>query len=199
MEPNSQLLDAVRLLSKEAALSDLSEGATTEVVAAIEQVRALLNPIRARLPRKRFEAPQEARKIEGGPWVAGDFNPVVPQLPLEFSENEVTCTWTAGPLDEGPPGFLHGGLSAYILDVLSGVLVQSLGLRAVTGTLNLRYHRAVPLDEQLFMNARVERMDGRKVFVKGEIAFQGKSAIESDGLFIELLPDSHLTASALKR
>lgn len=196
--PNTALLEALRHFNEDAALADLNEEQTDHVLAELEALRDRLGPKRGSLRRRAFDTPSQFR-AEGNLFHAGEFNPVVPQLDLQFEENAVRCEWMAGPLDEGPPGFLHGGLSAYILDVLSGVLVQSLGVRAVTGTLDLRYHRAVPLHEPLVMNARVEQVDGRKIFVNGQIAFQGLKAVESNGLFIELMADSHLTASALKR
>lgn len=199
VEPNARLLDAVRALSLHAALSEADEKTTSHVVDLLLKAQELLTATRTSLPRKHFGAPAEVREGGNRLWVAGEFNPVLPQLELEFHDNTVTSTWTAGPLDEGPPGFLHGGLSAYILDVLSGVLIQSLGIRAVTGTLDLRYLRAVPLHEELHMNARIEHVDRRKHYVRGEIAFGGKTAVVSSGLFIELLSDSHLTASALQR
>lgn len=198
MQPNTELLDAVRLISEQAALADIDPQVTAEVVDLLEQARARLAPVREELPRSRFEAPAEAREREDGKWLAGGFNPLLPQVELQFSGESVRCAWTAGPLDEGPPGLLHGGLSAYLMDVLSGVLIQSLGIRAVTAYLNMSYRRFVPLRESLDLSAHVERVDGRKIFVKGQIRVRGETAVESDGLFVELPPDSHLVASPLK-
>src|SRR5438093_13353127 len=51
-----------------------------------------------------------------------------------------------GPGHQGADGFLHGGMAATVLDeTMAGVSYALDRVRTVTGTLNLRYRRPVPL------------------------------------------------------
>ncbi|HEV8064363.1 MAG TPA: PaaI family thioesterase [Acidimicrobiales bacterium] len=92
-------------------------------------------------------------------------------------EGEVTF----GPAYEGPPGHVHGGIVAAMFDELLGFAQLSPGF---TGTLTIRYRKPTPLNRRLSLAARVERVDGRKRWVRGTCELDGILLAEAEGLFI---------------
>ena len=93
---------------------------------------------------------------------------------------------TINALNEGPRDSVHGGISAFLMDCLLGVLVQATGILCVTGTLDVRYLRRTPLDEPVVLTARITSMDGRKIHTQGEISHGGTRTVEAKGLFITI-------------
>ena len=95
---------------------------------------------------------------------------------------------TVDALHEGPTDAVHGGIIAFLMDCVLGVLVQATGTMSVTGTLDVRYLRRTPLDEPVVLGARVLRRDGRKISVEGWIQHGGTRTVSSRGLFIAVQP-----------
>src|SRR5437667_11690463 len=93
-----------------------------------------------------------------------------------------------GPQHRGAHGFLHGGMAATVLDeTMAGVSYALDRVRTVTGTLNLRYRRPVPLAAgALRVEAWRERGDGRRAYrVRGRIVPpDGTVAVEATGLIV---------------
>jgi acyl-coenzyme A thioesterase PaaI-like protein len=130
----------------------------------------------------------EGRSWNWGNAVVGVRNAVAPPVALEWQDDgAVRAALTLGASYEGPPGSVHGGVSAMILDHLMGETASARHTRVtVTGTLTLRYVQPVPLGP-VRMEARIAAEDGRKVTVTGWIAADesGSSpAVEATGLFI---------------
>ena len=89
-----------------------------------------------------------------------------------------------GPLYEGPPGLVHGGVSALILDQLLGEAAAVGGGPGMTGRLTVHYRRPTPLGE-LTAEAWLESTAGRKSTVRGVVRdVEGRTTVEAEGLFI---------------
>ncbi len=71
-------------------------------------------------------------------------------------------------LYEGPPGQVHGGVVALVLDQVFGEAAAAGGTPGMTGTLTLRYRLNTPLG-RCSAAAWVDRRDGVKTIVKGEM------------------------------
>lgn len=183
---NEPLLSAVRAFNEAAALADADPAVTSQVLEHLSRAQNLLTSERRRLHRLPFEGPAVLREQGGGSWETGSFSTTQPRLRLTLVDDEVHGDWRSGPLDEGPPNMVHGGISAYLLDMVSGILVQSLGVRAVTAELTIKYRRPVPLEADLELRAKLSSVDGRKYFVHGEIIVDGAISVESRGLFITI-------------
>lgn len=56
---------------------------------------------------------------------------------------------------EGPPGHIHGGASAGLIDEVMGVLVWNQNYPCVTQSLNLKYLKPVPLKEDAYLITRL--------------------------------------------
>ena len=133
----------------------------------------------------------EGRSWNWGNAVVGVRNAVAPPVELEWVDDEtVRAALSLGAAYEGPPGSVHGGVSAMILDHLMGETASARHTRVtVTGTLTLRYVQPLPLGP-VRMEARIADVDGRKVTVTAWIAADepdgsdGSPAVEARGLFI---------------
>jgi acyl-coenzyme A thioesterase PaaI-like protein len=130
----------------------------------------------------------EGRSWNWGNTVVGVRNAMAPPVLLEWGDDgSVRSEVTLGAVYEGPPGCVHGGVSALLLDHLMGETASAAHTRlTVTGTLTLRYVRPLPLG-RVHMEARIAEEDGRKVSVVGHIGPDepgNEPAIEAHGLFI---------------
>jgi acyl-coenzyme A thioesterase PaaI-like protein len=91
----------------------------------------------------------------------------------------------------GPPGYLHGGLAASCLDETMARLGYVLDrVHSVTGTLELRYRRPIPLDGQAVRIEAWAEHDGparRARRVRGRMLLaDGTVAVEARGLFVQV-------------
>ncbi|MDQ3758071.1 MAG: PaaI family thioesterase [Actinomycetota bacterium] len=94
------------------------------------------------------------------------------------------------PDHRGPPGFLHGGIAATVLDETMASVSWALeGTPSVTARLELRYRKGVPLDgSPVRIEAWREKDGPRRVHkVVGRIVLADESvAVEAGGLFVEV-------------
>jgi acyl-coenzyme A thioesterase PaaI-like protein len=116
----------------------------------------------------------------------GPRNPIAPPLVVQHdSADTAHLDVHLGAAYEGPPGHLHGGYSALVLDHLLGVTASRNDYKtaAATGTITFRYRRPTRLG-QLHAEAEIQRTEGRKVYVVGHIADAEGVTVEAEGLFI---------------
>jgi acyl-coenzyme A thioesterase PaaI-like protein len=87
----------------------------------------------------------------------------------------------------GSNGAAHGGAIALLFDDLLGQLANAPGQpRARTAYLRTDYRSIVPIDRELVVTARTTRVEGRKLFIDGEIRDGGRILSEATGLFVRL-------------
>ncbi|KAJ4412304.1 hypothetical protein N0V91_000775 [Didymella pomorum] len=101
----------------------------------------------------------------------------------------------------GYPQVLHGGFAATLLDETCGGLIQlnvfekvkKLGsqhaMNYLTAYLNTVYKKPVPVPGPLLCTAKIERQEGRKLFVRATVE-DGEGTVYTTGecLFIEMRP-----------
>lgn len=124
--------------------------------------------------------------------VAGPENAIAPPLHLSgMPDGSVSGRVTLGMPYQGPPGCVHGGVSALLLDHALGVANHwGPGPSGMTGTLTLRYRRTTPLFEELVITARQESHDGRKIRTTGQIATaDGEVCVSAEAIFIAKFVD----------
>ncbi|MGW0176498.1 PaaI family thioesterase [Rhodococcus sp. NPDC003322] len=110
-------------------------------------------------------------------------NAVAP--PLVIERDDTGRHWTdvtLGAAYEGPPGLVHGGICALVLDHVLG-MTGSAEERRLTGTLTLRYLRGTPLGP-LHCEAQVVSVDGRKATVRGTLSDAEGVTVEAEGIFV---------------
>jgi acyl-coenzyme A thioesterase PaaI-like protein len=127
----------------------------------------------------------DGQSVALGNAVIGVRNPVAPPLVIRHeSEGAVHTDFVLGAAYEGPPGHVHGGVCALILDHVLGATAHQPGNPAMTGTLTVRYLRGTPLGRPLRAQAHVERIDGAKTFAVGHIADADGVTVQAEGVFI---------------
>ena len=87
---------------------------------------------------------------------------------------------------EGAPGFAHGGAVATVLDDALGTVLILLRRPAVTANLNVDFRSPAFLDRELCIEARCERMEGRKLHLAGRLLDGEETIAEGRALFIEV-------------
>src|SRR3546814_18487356 len=105
-----------------------------------EATELLAKQTRPRVPRSEYPAPNRAREL-GIPFHRSAGNPASVPLAIHFDGDSAQATVTIHALQEGPPDSAHGGPLAWLMDCMTGALVQSPSRPSVTGTLELRYER----------------------------------------------------------
>jgi acyl-coenzyme A thioesterase PaaI-like protein len=191
--------EAVGLLGS--ALRDLVDAAVrTEVpLDELAEAAAAAGEI-AKLLRGETRTLHEVASVDdpeiGERWyspVYGPGNPVAPpmvadQTPDGRAEGRVTL----GKPHEGPPGLVHGGVVATLLDHVLARAVRAAGRGGLTATLTVTYRRPVPLGVALLATAELEGTDGRRTTVRGRLAAEddpGTTLAEAEGLFVALRPE----------
>ncbi|MDN4163423.1 PaaI family thioesterase [Nocardioides abyssi] len=156
----------------------------------VREVRAEVDALVARLRARRIDGPAGVRyNAEGRSWswgnaVVGERNAVAPPLDVVRDPDDLVHAETVlGVQYEGPPGMVHGGVGALLLDHVMGVAASARKRVTFTGTLTMRYVRATPLGP-VRIEARVDREEGRKVFVVATLADPDGVTVEAHGVFI---------------
>ncbi|MFT3855651.1 MAG: PaaI family thioesterase [Ilumatobacteraceae bacterium] len=65
----------------------------------------------------------------------------------------VVATVRVDPMFQGPPGRVHGGIVAMLIDELMGAVNRMLGRRAFTARLAVDFRAAAPIDTELTLRA----------------------------------------------
>ena len=88
---------------------------------------------------------------------------------------------------EGPPGYVHGGIIATLLDEAMSKAVRSHGLVAMTRHMDVDYLRPVRSKTPVRLEGRVTRGEGRKHWTEAKL-LDGDGAVlaQGKGLFIEV-------------
>ncbi len=163
----------------------------TEVdAAAVAAAKAEIDSATARLRNKQLDGTFGVRYLATGErmaWgnvVIGIRNPIAPPLVIHHDESgKAWCDFDLGAAYEGPPGHVHGGVAALVLDHLLGEAASDGVNPRLTGTISLRYLRATRLGH-LHAEAVTTRTDGVKTFAAGHLADDEGVTVEAEGVFI---------------
>lgn len=99
--------------------------------------------------------------------------------------DEVVSTYTFTARHNGAPGIAHGGTVAALVDELLGYMVWLRHEPAVTRRLELDYVKPVLVGVPYDLRARIDRVEGRKVFASCDgTSPDGESTFRGTGLFI---------------
>jgi acyl-coenzyme A thioesterase PaaI-like protein len=181
-----QVASAIRDLALALVAADASDDAMTAVASAVEVEVERLN----KEPRRRLEslADREAAIRASARFnpVIGPGHPYAPPLRVSFEPDGTAIgSVEMTRISEGPPGAVHGGWVAMLLDQTLGHANSAAGIGAFTGELTVRYLKPTPYDVPLTITARVDSVDGRKVRTRGQIVANDGVTATADGLFIK--------------
>ena len=183
-DAHERLTASVRRLIDATIRSDVDSAAIAAATDKIAAATALLSD--SLIPGSfGVQATPDGRSIALGNVVIGQRNPVAPPLTIHHgADGEVHTEFVLGAAYEGPPGHVHGGVCALILDHVLGATAHQPGKPAVTGTLTLRYLRGTRLGQPLRASARVDRIERAKTFAVGHISDADGATVEAEGIFI---------------
>ena len=156
---------------------------------AVEALTADLQTWRKRL------APLSGEELEQA-------NGRVPQLPVRGHGMlpAVVAKTAGGGQVEGAVTFgrwfmgggmaVHGGVVSVLFDEVLGILA-SVAAKSITRTayLHTDYRALTPIDVELDVSAWIDRIEGRKIFVKGELRHGDVVCAEADAMFLQLTPE----------
>ena len=120
----------------------------------------------------------------------GQSNPIAPSMVVHLDGEKVHGRATLGWPYEGPPGCVHGGFIAALFDQLLGVGQILSPAPGFTGTLSVRYLKPTPLNTELRMEGWVDRVEGRKAFLSGEMWAGEVKTATCEGVFINVPEDA---------
>jgi acyl-coenzyme A thioesterase PaaI-like protein len=127
---------------------------------------------------------RDGQGVSWGNAVIGLRNALAPPVVTRRDESgRVTADFDLGAAYEGPPGHVHGGVSALILDHILGEAASPDQKPRFTGSITVRYLRATPLGP-LRAEAIRTRTDGVKTYCTGTIADGEGITVEAEGVFI---------------
>jgi hypothetical protein len=180
------LTDDVRELIRLALRTDADPDS---IDAARTAIRTANDVLRSRQPDEsqvvRYSV--GGRPVVWGNAVIGLRNAIAPPLTIHHDDDATRC-WSEFTLNsayEGPPGLVHGGVCALVLDhVLGEAASAGLTKPLFTGTLTVRFVRGTPLG-RLRADAAVERTEGVKSFVSGHLSDGEGITVEAEGIFIK--------------
>jgi uncharacterized protein (TIGR00369 family) len=92
----------------------------------------------------------------------------------------------------GPPGIVHGGALAAVLDEAMTATVFHNREPAFTAQLNVRYRQPVRIGERVRISGWLTQREGRKRWLRGEILnADDQVCVEAEGLFILMTTAPH--------
>jgi acyl-coenzyme A thioesterase PaaI-like protein len=150
-------------------------------LAQIEHLADVLETISAELwpeaPRRRDVPPHATTDHPQGRFlpsfddrpISGRGSPWGLDLELHRHGDEVEALVTLRSAHEGAPGRSHGGITAALFDDVFGYMLGVLQQPAFTGELSIRYVSPTPLLRRLACRVRLDRRDGRKLYMTGEL------------------------------
>lgn len=189
LEDRAALADAVRELLDIVVRTDTG---AHEVARATGLVQDAIEVLQGRvLERMRWPQPEQfqAGMAPYNP-VIGVANPIAPPMVCRnLDDGSVEGTVTLQPIHEGPPGSVHGGISALLLDQLLGHAIAAADQPGMTVELTVRYRKPTPYGVPLLLRARRTASSGRLVEATGEILAHGVVAVEAHGRFLSLAPE----------
>jgi uncharacterized protein (TIGR00369 family) len=183
------------------ALRDLVDAAVrTEVpLAELEAVAGSVRELAARL-RVGGRGLHDIASVDdpevGERWyspVYGPGNPVAPPMvATQTPDGRASGRVTLGKPHEGPPGLVHGGVVATLLDHVLARAVRAAGRGGLTATLTVTYRRPVHLGVPLVATAEIGEVDGRRTTASARLVAEDDPTTplaEAQGLFVALRPE----------
>jgi acyl-coenzyme A thioesterase PaaI-like protein len=115
------------------------------------------------------------------------------QLKSRPEGGEVVADWTPQPHHAAFPNFASGGIISVLMDcngnwAAAYSLMKERGLPRPPGTVTAKYTvtflKPTPLDRPWHLSAWAEKIDGKRVSVKGVLRADGDTTATMEGLFI---------------
>jgi acyl-coenzyme A thioesterase PaaI-like protein len=157
----------------------------------IQQAQTAIEAVTQSLLSQRTRSPGVSYRVDGRPLplgnaATGQCNPIAPPVIVQHeADGRCWSEFVLGAAYEGPPGLVHGGVCALVLDHMLGEAAsQGLTKPLFTGTITIKYLRGTPLGA-LRAEAFIERSEGVKAFARGHLSDAAGVTVEAEGVFIK--------------
>lgn len=122
--------------------------------------------------------------------VTGRGQTMSPALEVEKQEaGDFRAHVTFGRYFLGVNGAVHGGTLPLMFDEALGRAAARPGLRLRTAYLKTDFRALTPLETRLEVRAWLERQEGRKYFIRGELRHGDVVCADAEALFVALKPE----------
>jgi acyl-coenzyme A thioesterase PaaI-like protein len=183
----SDAVDGVRRLIELTVTADAPPDAIATAQQHIAQALAALEPFRQ--DRRRWgeprATPDPADLMPFDP-VVGRLSPLAPPLRVRWEPPRAVGEVTFTPPYEGPVGCVHGGMIAAAFDQVFNVANVMLGNPGPTASLIFHYRLPTPLGVPLRFEGWQERLEGRRIHVRGRLLAGDRVTVEAEGVFVVL-------------
>ena len=177
-----RFVEAVRTMQDHARAADAPDEVITQAADLIETASKLLAPYHAdewsSPSGRRMDLPNRGSVLG----VPADYH--------KTDDGRVGGTAKFRRFHLGRNGAVHGGCIAQLFDSLLGYtafrLTRSLYQR--TAFLHVDYRKIVPIETKLQVDAGVDHVDGRKMFIAGRLRDGEVVLAEANALFVKLNP-----------
>lgn len=179
------LAATVRDLVDASLRTDVDADTMRTTIAALEAISETLRSQQRPRPLRQVRHEDSGKAVVWSNPVTGSRNPLAPPL-IVHHEPDGRCwsEFTLGEVYEGPPGTVHGGVCAMLLDqILGEVATEGMTRARFTGTITVKYLRGTPLGP-LRIEAFSEREEDYKTYVRGFISDAQGPTAEAEGIFI---------------
>jgi acyl-coenzyme A thioesterase PaaI-like protein len=197
---------AIRRLGHALATAELDPELANRLTATLHGLTAELDAA----PRRDKEAERAQHSTRYAALLDGRLPEETPDgAPIEFDRNsvvggplspfglgathhrdgdEAVCTLTYGPAFEGPPGRVHGGAVALVVDEATATVLPMLGRFGFTGSVSVRLVAPAPLDVPVEFRSRLVGEEGRKLFVRCVGSSPEGTFVEAEATYIQVDP-----------
>ncbi len=185
-----QLALAARQLNESLISADIPPEQALELSDELSRLAASLSdlPQVSGLMDIFFFQPKTAYDMIMGEFVAmaGRSHPCSPDLTWHAEAHQIRGTVTFSQAFEGPPGHVHGGWVAGILDHLMGMTHVHMGQPGMTSGLTVRYLKPTPLRQIIAISAVAEELDERRTEVKAEMRCGETITATASAIFVRV-------------
>jgi acyl-coenzyme A thioesterase PaaI-like protein len=181
-----RFIDAVRELQDHARAVDAPDEVITEAADLLDKVSALLSPFDA----DEWQSPSGRRMDLPARGNILTVPMKVHKEPLEGGAGRIHGWARFARFHLGRNGAVHGGALGMLFDTVLGLTSSVLtgGPYQRTAYLKINYRHIVPIEKELQIDAGIDRVDGRKIFVSGRLSDGDTLLTEADALFVRLKP-----------
>jgi hypothetical protein len=181
-----RLADALRRLVESSVALTAPLDELTALAEQAEALGARAAPHAGTRPFAPYAAPVDGDLNTILPWgvISGPYNPIAAPVSMTAEGDRAIGTARFGLAYEGPPGGVHGGVVSAVWDQVLAFAAMINGTPGHTATFTTHYRAITPLHQPLRFAAWIERVEGRRIYARGECHAGDKLVSEADGLFI---------------
>jgi acyl-CoA thioesterase FadM len=174
----AELLDATRAFLDAACAADAPAEVSADVATALGTLTARLAPHAA----DALSAPAGNRSD-----LPGEGHPMLPPVVLtDWSPDTVRGQVTFRRAHDASGHAVHGGMLPLVYDDVLGRLAARQAPMLRTAYLTVEYKAVTPIGQPVAVEARIEEIEGRKVFLSGRMHLDGTTLTTARALFVVL-------------